>query len=86
MYDTRTYGIHYAIDSELDLVGFKDSDWAGDSIDQKSTSSYVFMFGGGPIFLSIKKNASISLSSVEAEYWGVVNACIQAVWLQGILA
>ena len=39
-----------AADSELELVGYTDSNWEGDSIDQKSTSGYVFMFGGGPIF------------------------------------
>ena len=47
---TRTYDIHYATDSELELVGYTDFDWAGDSIDRKSTSGYVFMLGGGPIF------------------------------------
>ena len=31
---TRTYGIHYAADFEIELVGYTDSDWAGDSIDQ----------------------------------------------------
>ena len=50
MQGTRSYGIHYVVDSELDLVGFKDSDWEGHSIDRKSTSRYVFIFGGGPIF------------------------------------
>ena len=55
IYGTRTYDIHYAADSELELVGYIDSDWAGDSIDHKSTSRYVFMFGGGPIFWSRKK-------------------------------
>ena len=30
---TRTYGIHYVADFELELVGYTDSDWAGDSID-----------------------------------------------------
>ena len=30
---TRTYDIHYAVDSELELVGYTDSDWEGDSID-----------------------------------------------------
>ena len=30
---TRTYDIHYATDSELELVGYIDSDWVGDSID-----------------------------------------------------
>ena len=44
------------------------------------------MFGGGPIFCSRKKQASIALSSAEAKYRGAVNACIQAVWLQGILS
>ena len=78
---TRTYGIHYVADSELDLVGFTDSDWAGDSIDQKYTSGYVFMFCGGPIFWSSKNQVAISLSSVEAEYMGAVNACIQVVWV-----
>ena len=52
---TKTYDIHYVVDSELELVGYTDSDWVGDSIDQKSTSRYVFMFGGGPIFRSSKK-------------------------------
>ena len=35
---TRTYDIHYAADSELELVGYTDSDCMSDSIDQKSTS------------------------------------------------
>ena len=83
---TKTYGIHYAVDSELELVGYTNSDWAGDSIDWKSTSRYVFMFGGGPIFWSSKNQAAIALYSAEAEYRGAVNACIQAVWLQGILS
>ena len=30
---TRTYGIHYAADSKLELVGYIDSDLVGDSID-----------------------------------------------------
>ena len=50
----RTYDIHYVVDSELELVGYIDSDWVGDSIDHKSNSRYVFMFGGGPIFWSSK--------------------------------
>ena len=64
------------------MVGYIDSNWEGDSIDQNSTSGYVFMFGGGPNFWSSKKQASIALSSAKAEYRGAMNACIQAVWLQ----
>ena len=35
---TRTHGIFYKANSDLELIGFTDSDWAGDSIDRKSTS------------------------------------------------
>ena len=59
----RTYDIHYVTDSELELVRYTDSDWEGDSIDQNSTSKYVFMFGGSPISWSSKKQAAIELSS-----------------------
>ena len=65
---TRTYDIHYAADSELELAGYTNSDWAVDSIDWKSTYGYVFMFFGGPIFWSSKNQATIALYSVEVEY------------------
>ena len=65
---TRTYNIHYVADSELELVGYIDSDWVSYYIDQMSTFGYVFMFGGGPICWSRKKQAAIVFSSVEAEY------------------
>ena len=76
---TRTYDIHYAADSELEMVGYTNSNWASDSIDQKSTSRYVFMFGCGPIFWSSKKQDAIALSLAETEYRGAVNACFQVV-------
>eukprot|EP00253_Pinus_taeda_P011546 PITA_11546 len=83
---TITFGIHYAADTALNLLGFTDSDWAGDSIDHKSTSGYSLSLGSGPICWSSKKHAAISLSSAEAEYRGVVNITIQALWLQHLLA
>ena len=39
----RTDGIFYKAKSDLDLVGFTDSDWVGDNIDRKYTSGYVFI-------------------------------------------
>ena len=47
---TIPYDINYVDDSKLELVGFTYSDWVGDSLDKKSTSRYVFIFGGGPIY------------------------------------
>ena len=51
---TKTYGIHYAADFELELAGYTDFDWAGDYIHRNSTFRYVFMFDVGPICWSIK--------------------------------
>ena len=43
------------------------------------------MFDEGPIFWSVNKHKTISLSSTEAEYRAAVNATTQCVWLQEIL-
>eukprot|EP00253_Pinus_taeda_P013613 PITA_13613 len=82
---TITFGIHYAACTALNLLGFTDSDWAGDNIDRKSTSGYSLSLGSSPICWSSKKQATIALSSAEAKYRGVVNITIQALWLQHFL-
>ena len=81
----RTHGILYKAKSDLDLIGFTDSDWASDSTDRNSTSGYVFMLLEGPIDWSSKKQSAIALSSTEEEYSGIVNVATQCLWLQGIL-
>ena len=52
---TRTHGIFYKAKSNLDLIGFTNNDWAGDNIDRKSTSGYVFILAKGPISWSSNK-------------------------------
>eukprot|EP00253_Pinus_taeda_P017526 PITA_17526 len=83
---TITYGIHYASNCSLNLIGFTDSDLAGDTIDRKSTSDYVLSLGSSPICWSSKKQAAIALSSAEDEYRGAVNATIKEIWLQHFLS
>eukprot|EP00253_Pinus_taeda_P035797 PITA_35797 len=75
---TITFGVHYIGGTALNLLGFTNSDWAGDNIDRKSTSRYSLSLGSGPICWSSKKQAAIALSSAKAEYRGVVNITIQA--------
>jgi hypothetical protein len=69
----------------LDLIGFIDSDCASNSIDHKSTSGYSLCLGSRPICYLRKKKDSISLSSTEVEYKGVVNITIEAMCLQHFL-
>eukprot|EP00253_Pinus_taeda_P021389 PITA_21389 len=42
---TVQFGIHYSAEASPLLVGFTNSDWAGDPNDQKSTTGYVFTLG-----------------------------------------
>eukprot|EP00253_Pinus_taeda_P028076 PITA_28076 len=68
------------------LVGFTDSDWAGDPDDRKFISGYVFTLGSGPITWDCKKQAAISLSSAEAEYRGSIEDSKEALWLRQFLS
>eukprot|EP00253_Pinus_taeda_P025438 PITA_25438 len=83
---TIQFGIHYSAKAAPLLVGFTDSDWAGDPDDRKFTAGYVFTLGSGPITWACKKQAAISLSSAEAEYRGAVEASKEALWLRQILS
>ena len=46
---THTHGIHYAAGTGLQLVGYTDSDYAGDLDSRKSTSGYIFNLGSGQV-------------------------------------
>jgi hypothetical protein len=77
--------IHYSSGGTPLLVGFTDSDWAGDPDDRKSTVGYVFSLGSGPVTWACKKQQAIVLYSVEEEYRAAVNASQEALWLRQIL-
>lgn len=53
--------------------------------DRKSTSGYVFQLGTKAISWSSKKQATVALSSTEAEYVAATSAACEAVWLRRIL-
>ncbi len=66
MAGTFDLGLMSRKDSEDDIVGYSDSDYAGLIDGRKSTGAYVFMFAGGPISHSSKLQPTVSLSSYEA--------------------
>ena len=71
MQGTREFWIHYFVGAQLDLVGFTDSNWIGDSTNKKSTLGFVFMLGYGPIYWSSKKQETLALSSVKHSIGGL---------------
>lgn len=68
------------------LTGYSDADWGGDQATRRSTSGYIFMMGGGPVSWCSKRQATVALSSCEAEYIALTQATKEAVWLRLLLA
>jgi hypothetical protein len=46
---TIGYGLHYTADSDMQLIGYTDLDWAGSVEDRKSTSGCCFSLGSAII-------------------------------------
>jgi hypothetical protein len=85
---TTEYGCtykSYAI-SELKLLGFSDSDHAGDLEKRRSTSGVLFFLNGNAITWCSQKQRLVSLSSCEAEYIAAASAACQGVWLSRLIA
>ena len=63
----------------VDIVGWTDSDWAGNVDSRRSVGGFVFDVAGGCVSWSLKKQVSVATSSVEAEYVASANATKEAV-------
>ena len=59
---TCDYGLFYSKEFNLSLVGFSDSDWAGNVDDRKSTTGGCFYVGANLVTWMSKKQNSVSLS------------------------
>ena len=67
------------------ILGYSDSDWAGDMDTHQSTGGYVFFACSAAISWSSKLQLSLSLSSTEAEYMACTHATQEAIWLHQFL-
>ena len=62
---TPTLGLWYPKGSAFDLVGYFDSDYAGDHVDRKSTSGTCHFLGRSLVCWSSKKQNCVSLSTAK---------------------
>ena len=51
---TLSYGLHIR-DGPLHLIAFSDADWAGDTVDRRSTTGFCIFFGPNPVSWCAKK-------------------------------
>ncbi|GKG31313.1 hypothetical protein Tco_0423801 [Tanacetum coccineum] len=67
------------------VVGYVDSDYAGDLDARKSLSSYIFSHCGSAISWYSSLQAIIALATTEAEYISSTEGVKEAIWLQGMV-
>jgi len=68
-----------------EVLGYCDVDWGGDLEDRRSTTRFVFMIGGGAISWSNKREPTITLSTMEAEYMANTQATKEAIWITKLM-
>jgi transposase InsO family protein len=83
--NTLDYGLTYSRDHELSPTAFVDADYGGCRDTRRSTSGYIFTMAGRPVTWSSKRQATVALSTVEAEYVAMSRCAQQMVWMQSWL-
>nr|GEX68543.1 putative ribonuclease H-like domain-containing protein [Tanacetum cinerariifolium] len=78
-------GLWYPKDSHFDLVAYSDSDYAGASLDRKSTTRGCQFLGYRLISWQCKKQTVVATSSTEAEYVAAASGCAQVSWIHNQL-
>ncbi|XP_068321563.1 secreted RxLR effector protein 161-like [Pyrus communis] len=82
----KGYMLVYGRENTLEVVGYTDSDLAGDLDERKSTGGYIFMTNGGAISWKSAKQTIISTSTMEAEFIACFEGMKQAVWLKNFIS
>ncbi|XP_075515957.1 uncharacterized protein LOC142550785 [Primulina tabacum] len=82
---TINLGLWYTKETNTNLVGFSDADWAGNLDDRKSTTGGCFYLGKNLVSWYSKKQNCVSLSTAESEYVAAASCCSQLLWMNQMI-
>ena len=82
---TKDAWLPFGSNNLTEVKGYTDSDYAENVDNQKSTSGYVFTYGGGALSWRSKLQECTSLNTTKAEYIAASNAMKEAIWLHWLL-
>ena len=69
-----------------DVIGFVDSDYAGDLDRRRSISGYLFTLCGSAVSWKASLQSIAALSTTEAEYISATKGVKEAIWLRGLVS
>jgi hypothetical protein len=73
--------LHFGSIDDSEVTRFSDSDWGSDPNNQRLITGYTFLIGGGAVSWASKKQPTVALSSIEAEYMALSDAARYAIWI-----
>ena len=79
----KTHGLLFSRTGRTTLVGYTDSDYAGDKDTRRSTSDFIFLHLGVAISWGSTGQSCTDLSTTEAEYIAASKATKEAIWPYG---
>ncbi|KAG7594092.1 Integrase catalytic core [Arabidopsis thaliana x Arabidopsis arenosa] len=82
---TSGQGIWMGKNSNTEIVGYCDADYAGDRMDRRSTTGYCTFIGGNLVTWKTKKQKVVSCSSAESEYRAMKQLTNELTWLKALL-
>ncbi|KAH1046704.1 hypothetical protein J1N35_037488 [Gossypium stocksii] len=68
------------------VIGYVDVDCAGDLDRRRSLTGHVFIIRGCAISWKATLQTTVALSTTEAEYMAIAQACKEAIWLKGLFS
>ncbi|GKE77202.1 hypothetical protein Tco_1543322, partial [Tanacetum coccineum] len=82
---TVNQGLWYLKDSSITLTAFADAGHAGCQDTRRSTSGSIQFLGDRLVSWSSKRQKSVAISSMEAEYIAMSGCCSQILWMRSQL-
>jgi hypothetical protein len=82
---TADYTLIYGKDN-TGLIAYADADWGSDQATRRSNSGLLVLLGNAAVSWNSRAQKSIALSSTEAEYMSLSDACRQLVWIHFLLS
>nr|GEX99326.1 hypothetical protein [Tanacetum cinerariifolium] len=79
---TVNRGLWYPKDSSIALIAYADANYAGCQDTRRSTSGSMQLLGERLVGWSSKRQKSVTISSMEAEYIALSGYCAQVLWMR----